>query len=86
MFEVVDRMVSEMKVRFANKEPVLAACDTIIPTNNCFCDFEVMKPLAEMYAFLGIDMSILKSEVAVAKNVCFNVTDNITKRNATSLE
>jgi hypothetical protein len=36
MFEILDKMVGELKRRFTDKETLLSACDAICPKSKCF--------------------------------------------------
>ena len=67
MFEVIDNMNGELSRRFCDIQPLLLSCDAVNPTSDLFLDFPTMQPLAEAYAYLGIDCDRLKAQVVVAK-------------------
>jgi len=68
MFEIVDRMDSELDARFTNVQPILFSCDALNPRSPSFLQFAATKPLAEAYSFFGIDCSKLQAQCIVAKN------------------
>lgn len=72
MFEVVDRVCNEMNRRFASNAQYLISCDTIDPSSERFMNYECMKPLADMYAYLNIDSAKLKYQATVAKELLVN--------------
>jgi hypothetical protein len=69
MFEVIDNMKGELSRRFCDVQPMLLSCDTVNPNSDLFLDFPTMKPLAEAYAYLGIDSNSLKAQAVVAKTM-----------------
>ena len=69
MFETIDCMRGELESRFSSTHPFLISCDTINPKSDVFLVFDSMKPLAEAYGYLGIDIEKLKSQAVVAKNM-----------------
>ena len=69
MFEILDCMKGELSRRFCVVEPMLLGCDSVNPKSDLFLDFDTMKPLAEAYAYLGIDASNLKAQAVVAKTM-----------------
>jgi hypothetical protein len=69
MFDIVDNMKEELSRRFGDIEPLLVSCDTVNPKSPLFLDFDAMRPLAEAFAYLGIDREKLKAQAIVAKNM-----------------
>jgi hypothetical protein len=69
MFDILDRMQSELKARFSNSKPILLSCDTLNPNTSVFLDYDVMKPLADAFSYLGIDASKLQFQCVVAKHM-----------------
>jgi hypothetical protein len=69
MFEILDRMQCELKERFSKSKPILLSCDTLNPKANVFLNYEVMKPLSDAFAYLGINADNLKCQCAVAKHM-----------------
>ena len=69
MFDVLDCVEMELN----ETQPVLWSCDTVNPNSPAFMNFNVMKPLAEAYAYLGIDCDKLKCQSLVAKT-CFKLS------------
>ena len=55
-------------------ESSLIACETIEPSSSLYLKYELMKPLAEMYSYLGIDMFKLRSQVAIVQQMFENKT------------
>jgi len=62
MFEILDCMQGELSRRFCDVEPMLLSCDSVNPKSDLFLYFDTMKPLAEAYAYLGIDANNLKAQ------------------------
>jgi len=81
MFEVVDRVCSEMTRRFTFNAPYLVGCDTIDPGSERFMDYEYMEPLADMYSYLNIDSANLRFQATVAKELLVNSVYSSTTTN-----
>jgi len=62
IFEIPDCMQGELSRRLCVVEPMLLSCDSVNPKSDLFLDFDTMKPLAEAYAYLGIDANNLKAQ------------------------
>lgn len=76
MFEVVDRIISELERRFSDNEPCLIACDAVDPSSDSFMQFDIMKPLAEKYHGFGYECARLKSQASVAKELFLKTDDS----------
>jgi hypothetical protein len=73
LFEIIDKMCSEMERRFTGNEELLLTCDTLQPNSNLFMNAEQMTKVSNNYQFLGIDSAKLSCEVTVAKQMLINM-------------
>ena len=69
MFEMLDKMDGEIDRRFSGNESLLRACCTIDPSVPSFLQLEQMLPIADMFAYLGLNVDNLKAQVTVASNM-----------------
>ena len=67
LFEIVDRVDSELDKRFTSNETLLRACDTIDSSSSSFLDFDLMHMLASQHKEFGID--VVKTEKSGDGNV-----------------
>jgi len=69
MFQIIDKMVGELDRRFTGNETLLRACCTIDPSSTSFLRLDQMLPIADMFAYLGLNIDNLKAQVSVASNM-----------------
>jgi hypothetical protein len=69
MFEMLDKMDGEIDRRFSGNESLLRACCTIDPSVPSFLQLDQMLPIANMFAYLGLNVDNLKAQVSVASNM-----------------
>lgn len=65
-FEVLDRVINELKVRFTDNRSLITSVASCNPKNKHFFSLEHMQPLAEE---CGFDVSKLAPQLEVAKNL-----------------
>ena len=75
---MLDKMDGEIDRRFSGNESLLRACCTIDPSVPSFLQLEQMLPIADMFAYLGLNADNLKAQVTVASNM-FQVAVQVSK-------
>ena len=69
LFEMLDKMDGEIDMSFSGNESFLRACCTIDPSVPSFLQLDQILPIANMFAYLGLNVDNLKAQVSVASNM-----------------